>query len=139
MAENEVRMDPTLRMLMEKAMKGENNEFEFIKNLQERSVAKTLLHGTKLIVRHFRLLEKSSEAVYNELIKEGKQSPDALLWCMQFKQCVKFYQKEADILKDMLKEYHAYVFGGNVIKTLLGINRRKEELVDYRKLPLRLF
>ena len=85
------------------------------------------------------ILKHYPSEVYNELIKEGTQSPDALLWCIQFKQCVKFYQKEADILKDMLKEYHAYVFGGNVIKTLLGINRRKEELVDYRKLPLRLF
>ena len=39
----------------------------------------------------------------------------------------------------MLKEYRAYVFGGNIMKTLLGFYRAEDDMVDYRTLPWKLF
>lgn len=139
MEDEEVKIDPTFKQLVEKALANENQPFQFIGSLTEWSVAKTCISATKKIIKLFKSLETNSAMTYVELIKQGKQSTEVLLAHIQFKQCVKFYEKELATLKDMIKEYHAYVFGGNVMKTLLGIYRAERDMVDYRTLPWRLF
>ena len=139
MENEEVKIDPTFKQLVEKALANENQSFQFIGNLTEWSIAKTCVRATKKIIKLFKSLEENSALTYVELIKYGKQSTEVLLANIQFKQCVKFYEKELATLKDMLKEYHAYVFGGNLMKTLLGVYRAEEDMVDYRTLPWRLF
>ena len=139
MEDEEVKIDPTFKQLVEKALANENQPFQFIGSLTEWSVAKTCISATKKIIKLFKNLETNSAITYVELIKQGKQSTEVLLAHIQFKQCVKFYEKELATLKDMIKEYHAYVFGGNVMKTLLGIYRAENEMVDYRTLPWKLF
>ena len=139
MEKEELKIDPTFKLLVETALANENQPFQFIGSLAEWSAAKTCISATKKIVKLFKNLEENSAKSYVELIKNGKQSTEVLLANIQFKQCVKFYEKELDTLKDMLKEYHAYVFGGNVIKTLLGIYRSEQDMVDYRTLPWKLF
>lgn len=139
MEDEEVKIDPIFKQLVEKALANENQPFQFIGSLAELSVAKTCIGATKKIVKLFKSLETNSALTYVELIKQGKQSTEVLLAHIQFKQCVKFYEKELATLKDMIKEYHAYVFGGNVMKTLLGIYRAEKDMVDYRTLPWRLF
>lgn len=139
MEEKEPNLDPIFKQLVEKALNNENQPFQFIGSLTEWSVAKTCVRATKKIIKLFKGLEEETALTYVELIKQGKQSPDVLMAHIQFKQCVEFYEKELFTLKDMLKEYHAYVFGGNVMRTLLGIYRKEEDKVDYRKLPWSLF
>jgi len=139
MEEKQIKIDPMFTQLIEKALANENQPFQFIGSLQDRSVAKTCIKATKKIIKLFKKLEDSSALTYVELIKQGKQSVDVLLAHIQFKQCVKFYEKELFTLQDMLKEYRAYVFGGHVMKTLLGIYREKKDMVDYRTLPWSLF
>ena len=139
MEKEEFKIDPTFKQLVETALANENQPFQFIGSLAEWSAAKTCVNATKKIVKLFKNLEESSAMSYVELIKNGKQNIEVLLANIQFKQCVKFYEKELTTLKDMLKEYHAYVFGGNVIKTLLGIYRSEQDMVDYRTLPWKLF
>ena len=139
MENREVNIDPIFKQLVEKALANENQPFQFIGNLTEWNVAKTCIRATKKIIKLFKSLEEESAMTYVELIKHGRQSTEVLLAHMQFKQCVKFYEKELFTLKDMLKEYHAYVFGGNIMKTLLGIYRDEADMVDYRTLPWRLF
>ena len=139
MEEQEYKIDPTFKQLVEKALANKNQPFQFIGSLTEWGVAKTCVKATKKIIKLFKSLEENSALTYVELIKHGKQSTEVLLANIQFKQCVKFYEKELDTLKDMLKEYHAYVFGGNVMKTLLGVYRAEKDMVDYRTLPWRLF
>lgn len=139
MEDEEVKIDPIFKQLVEKALANENQPFQFIGSLAEWSAAKTCIGATKKIIKLFKSLETNSALTYVELIKQGKQSTEVLLAHIQFKQCVKFYEKELATLKDMIKEYHAYVFGGNVMKTLLGIYRAEQDMVDYRTLPWRLF
>lgn len=139
MEEKEIKIDPVFQQLVEKALTNKNQPFQFISCLEDRAVAKTCINATKKIIKLFKKLEDSSAMTYVELIKHGKQSTEVLLAHVQFKQCVKFYEKELFTLKDMLKEYHAYVWGGNLMKTLLGIRRAEHEMTDYRKLPWKLF
>ena len=137
--EDEVRIDPMFKELVERALNNDYQPFEFIGSLTERSVARTCISATKKIIKLFKNLELSSAETYADLIREGKQSPEILLAHIQFKQCVKFYEKELFTLKDMLAEYRAYVFGGNILNTLLGVYRKEEDKVDFRKLPWKLF
>ena len=139
MKDKEVKIDPIFQQLIEKALINENRPFQFIGNLQERSVTKTCIHATKKVIKLFKQLEKSSALTYSELIKQGRQNVDVLLAHIQFKQCVKFYEKELITLKDMLKEYRAYVLSGNLMKTLLGIYRSEQDMIDYRTIPWSLF
>ena len=139
MENKEVKIDPMFKQLVDKALANENQEFEFIGSLAERSAAKICINATKKVISLFKKLEESSAMTYVDLIKQGKQNTEVLLANIQFKQCVKFYEKELATLKDMLKEYHAYVWGGNLMKTLLGIRRTENEMVDYRTLPWKLF
>lgn len=139
MEEKEFKIDPMFKELVEKALANENQDFQFIGNLTEWNVAKTCVRATKKIIKLFKGLEENSAQAYVELIKHGKQSTEVLLAHIQFKQCVKFYEKELFTLKDMLSEYKAYVWGGHVCRTLLGIYREEKDMVDYRKLPWSLF
>ena len=139
MEKEEFKIDPTFKQLVETALANENQPFQFIGSLQDRYAAKKCIHATKKVIKLFKHLEEDSALTYSDLIKQGKQNLEVLLANIQFKQCVNFYEKELATLKDMLKEYHAYVFGGNVIKTLLGIYRSEQDMVDYRTLPWKLF
>lgn len=139
MEKEEFNIDHAFKQLVETALANDSQPFQFIGSLAERSAAKTCVRATKKVVKLFKGLEENSAKSYVELIKNGKQSTEVLLANIQFKQCVKFYEKELATLKDMLKEYNAYVFSGNVIKTLLGIYRSEQDMVDYRTLPWKLF
>ena len=139
MEKEKFNADHALKQLIETALANDSQPFQFIGSLAEWSTAKACTRATKKVVQLFKNLEENSAMSYVELIKKGKQSTEVLLANIQFKQCVKFYEKEVATLKDMLKEYRAYVFGGNVIKTLLGIYRSEQDMVDYRTLPWKLF
>ena len=139
MEKEEFNIDPMFKRLVETALAGESQPFQLIGSLDEWSAAKTCVRATKKVVKLFKSLEGDSAASYVELIKKGKQSAEVLLAHLQFKRCVEFYEKEVATLKDMLKEYRAYVFGGNLMKTLLGFYRAEDDMVDYRTLPWKLF
>lgn len=139
MEKEEFNIDNAFKQLVETALANENQPFQFIGSLAEWSAAKTCVKATKKVVKLFKSLEENSAASYVELIKKGKQSAEVLLAHLQFKRCAEFYEKEVATLKDMLKEYRAYVFGGNIMKTLLGFYRAEDDMVDYRTLPWKLF
>lgn len=139
MEQEKFNIDHAFRQLVETALAGESQPFQLIGSLDEWSAAKTCVKVTKKVVRLFKRLEENSAVSYVELIKKGKQNAEVLLAHLQFKRCVEFYEKEVATLKDMLKEYRAYVFGGNLMKTLLGFYRAEDDMVDYRTLPWKLF
>jgi hypothetical protein len=39
----------------------------------------------------------------------------------------------------MLAEYRSYIWGGHVWDTLVGNDRKEEDMVDYRTLPIKWF
>jgi hypothetical protein len=44
-----------------------------------------------------------------------------------------------NIAKDMLDEYKMYVWSGHLWDTLMGNDRKEEDMVDYRTLPVKWF
>lgn len=141
MEKEETKTERLFQQLVETAIAGRHRPFEFICDLAERKAVKVCVRATKKVIGMFEGFVDESAKAYAESIKLGKQDPEALLAYSQLKQCMRFYEGELATLKDMLKEYGAYVFGGNLnwLKAIFGIRRSESDMVDYRTLPWSLF
>ena len=135
----EKKIDPLFAELLTKALSGDNSKFELISSEGMWNATRIIAHATKKVVKLFKNLVKNSEETYCEQIRAGEQDLEMLLACLQFRVCLDFYEKELETAKDMLREYRAYVTSGHIIKTILGIPRAEEDMVDYRTLPWKLF
>jgi hypothetical protein len=64
----------------------------------------------------------------------GTAEFEMILAVKQFQVCKEFYIKEADLVKDMLDEYDAYVGSGHFLdQVVLGKTRETWHLWDHRK------
>lgn len=118
--------------LVERAIKGEHSEFEFIRSWQERTAVKTYLFGTSAVIRVFKNLCKATYKTYLSQIATRTQDIQTILALKQFKQCLAFYEREFEIARDMIKEYWEYIWNWHVIDTLVGNYRAEEDLWDHR-------
>ena len=78
-----------------------------------------------------RLFKKVYKAAYENYIQNvllGIQMVNTIIIVKQLKQCVDYYQKEAEIVQDMIDEYDEYMLNGHIIDTLLGNYRPDEDL-----------
>jgi hypothetical protein len=78
-----------------------------------------------------KLFKKMYKAAYENHVKNvllGIQAVETLIIIKQLKQCVDYYQKEAEIIQDMINEYDEYILNGHIIDTLLGRPRSEEDL-----------
>lgn len=137
--EEEKKIDPLFAELLTRALSEENSKFELINSEDMWLATRQMKNATKKIIKLFESLLQNSEEMYCTQILSGQQKLDVLLAYLQFGMCLDYYKKELDILKDMLKEYRVYVTSGHIIKTICGIPRAEEDMVDYRTLPWRLF
>jgi hypothetical protein len=71
---------------------------------------------------------KSAYEAYVNDVLLGIQAANTPIIIKQLKQCVDYYQKEAEIIQDMINEYDEYIFSGHIIDTLLGRPRSEEDL-----------
>ena len=122
--------------LMQKALKGEQSTFEFIGHWGIRSLIKQYIKGVEHVIKVFTNLEKSTYKTYLSEIEQGIQNFKTILALRQFNQCRHFYEIEKLIAEDMLNEHLYYVFSGHIWDTLIGNDRKEEDLVDYRTLWL---
>ena len=118
--------------LVERAVKGKQSDFEFIRSLQERFAVKTYRFGVEAIIKIFTNLYDSTYKTYVSQIRSGTQDLQTLLALKQFKQCLVFYKQESKIARDMLKEHMEYIWNWHVIDTLIGNYRTEEDLWDHR-------
>ena len=61
--------------LVERALKGKQSDFEFIRSWQERFAVKTYRFGISAIIRIFKNLYKSTYKVYLEQVRAGMPIP----------------------------------------------------------------
>ena len=118
--------------LVERAVKGKQSDFEFIRSWQERTAVKTYQIGVAAIIRIFNNLCDSTYKTYLKQIQTGSQDLQTILALKQFKQCLAFYKMEYKITADMIKEYSEYIWNGHIIDTLLGNYRAEKDLWDHR-------
>lgn len=118
--------------LVDRALTGKQSDFEFIRSLQERFAVKTYRFGVEAVIKIFRNLYDSTYKTYVSQVKSGNQDLQTLLALKQFRQCLKFYEKERDIARDMIDEYWEYILSWHIIDTLIGNYRPLEDLWDHR-------
>ena len=113
------------------ALKGEHHKFEFIRDLSMRKACRCYKRGLKKVLKFF----KTAQKLYERSIAEGRAGLLDIMLAEQIKICVQYYQKELNIVRDMLNEYHFYMWDGhNVIASYLGKQRTALEMFDYRKM-----
>jgi hypothetical protein len=118
--------------LVERAVKGKQSNFEFIRSLSERLAVKTYCFGVEAIIKIFTNLYDSTYKTYVSQVRAGNQDLQTLLALKQFRQCLCFYRKERDIARDMIDEYWEYILSWHIIDTLIGNYRPVEDLWDHR-------
>ena len=119
--------------LVERALKGKQSVFEFIRSWPERRSLKTYQLGIDAIIKIFSNLCDETYKTYISHVKTGTQDLQTLLALKQFRQCREFYKKERDIVLDMVDEYWTYILSGHILDTLFGTYRTVEDLWDHRE------
>ena len=126
--------------LVNKALKGKQSDFEFIRTYEMCKVAKYYKISVKKVSKTFKILYKKLMKTYAKDILTGEQKLEMLMSMKQFEICYEYYKKEYELAKDMLSEYRAYLSSGHIFDQLvLNDVRSDDECVDYRELPWTIF
>ena len=126
--------------VMKKALSGKHSDFEFIRTYEACETARLYKISVKRLSKVFKNLYKKLMKSYAKDIMTDEQKLEMLMSMKQFKICHDYFEKECEIAKDMLSEYHAYLTSGHIFDQLImnGI-RSDDDCVDYRKLPWKIF
>ena len=126
--------------LVKKALKGKQSDFEFIRTYETCKVARYYKIGVKRVYKTFKTLYKKLMKTYTKDIMADEQKLETLMSMKQFEICYRYYEKEYELAKDMLSEYHAYLTSGHIFDQLvLNSVRPDDECIDYRKLSWTIF
>ena len=126
--------------IMKKALSGKHSDFEFIRTYEACETARLYKISVKRLSKVFKNLYKKLMKSYAKDIMTDEQKLEMLMSMKQFKICHDYFEKEREIAKDMLSEYHAYLTSGHIFDQLVmnGV-RSEDDCVDYRKLPWKIF
>ena len=126
--------------IMKKALSGKHSDFEFIRTYEACETARLYKISVKRLSKVFKNLYKKLMKSYAKDIMTDEQKLEMLMSMKQFKICHDYFEKEREIAKDMLSEYHAYLTSGHIFDQLVmnGV-RSDDDCVDYRKLPWKIF
>ena len=126
--------------VMKKALSGKHSDFEFIRTYEACETARLYKTSVKRLSKVFKNLYKKLMKSYAKDIMTDEQKLEMLMSMKQFKICHDYFEKEREIAKDMLSEYHAYLTSGHIFDQLVmnGV-RSDDDCVDYRKLPWKIF
>ena len=126
--------------VMKKALSGKHSDFEFIRTYEACKTARLYKISVKRLSKAFKNLCKELMKSYTKNIMADEQKLEMLMSMKQFKICHDYFEKECEIAKDMLSEYHAYLTSGHIFDQLVmnGV-RSDDDCVDYRKLLWKIF
>ena len=126
--------------IMKKALSGKHSDFEFIRTYEACETARLYKISVKRLSKVFKNLYKKLLKSYAKDIMTDEQKLEMLMSMKQFKICHDYFEKEREIAKDMLSEYHAYLTSGHIFDQLImnGV-RSDDDCVDYRKVPWKIF
>ena len=126
--------------IMKKALSGKHSDFEFIRAYEACETARLYKTSVKRLSKAFKNLYKKLMKSYAKDIMTDEQKLEMLMSMKQFEICHDYFEKECEIAKDMLSEYHAYLTSGHIFDQLVmnGV-RSEDDCVDYRKLSWKIF
>ena len=126
--------------VMKKALSGKHSDFEFIRTYEDCKTARRYKISVKRLSKVFKNLYKKLMKSYAKDIMTDEQKLEMLMSMKQFKICHDYFEKECEIAKDMLSEYHAYLTSGHIFDQLvMNSVRSEDDCVDYRKLSWKIF
>ena len=126
--------------VVKKALSGKHSDFEFIRTYEDCKTARLYKISVKRLSKVFKNLYKKLMKSYAKDIMTDEQKLEMLMSMKQFKICHDYFEKEREIAKDMLSEYHAYLTSGHIFDQLvMNSVRSEDDCVDYRKLSWKIF
>ena len=123
----------TVAQLIERALKNQHCNWEFIKSFEEFLMTLELVCAHKKIVKGFVKSTKSLYKVCRKSIKNDKSDLDVVISLTELEQTVMFYKAEIRTLEDMLQEFRAYTNKGHLAEMILGYKREEMDLYDHRR------
>ena len=126
--------------VVKKALSGQHSDFEFIRAYEDCKTARLYKISVKRLSKVFKNLYKELMKSCTKNIMADEQKLEMLMSMKQFKICHDYFEKECEIAKDMISEYHAYLTSGHIFDQLImnGV-RSDDDCVDYRKLSWKIF
>lgn len=122
-----------LTTIFEQANSAKPSEFHFICNWTDYKFYRGKRKSYRLLIR---ILNKGATRLlrgYCNSVVTGDANFLKLLAYQQLLQVIEFYEKELNTYIDMINEYEAYLFEGNLLWSFLGGYRPEEDLRDFRE------
>jgi hypothetical protein len=119
--------------LVKRAEAGEHTKFELIKAWHEYKYYKTSCRAVEMLIDSIRRSAKQLFKKYCKAIELGQADVTTLLVRNVLLRTKEFYEKEAEIIFDMITEYEAYLMNGNLLDSFFGEIRPISEMRDFRK------
>lgn len=120
--------------LIEKALTDEHNSWEFIKNITEFGIIKKTQKGLYKVIELFDRITDSLLKEYCKQLKLERADFDLLVAVKQYQHCKLFYERELELVCDMLDEYDSYIGHGYFLDQFLWRRTREPwHLWDHRQ------
>lgn len=119
--------------LLIKAQKNDHTEFELLRNLNDKLMAKTCIAAFSKISKNYKKFAKVLYKNYLKTVKLGIPSHELIVTYQELSLCSKFYADEVKIYWDMLDEFKSYLWSGHFLDVYLyGNDRTDEDMIDMR-------
>lgn len=125
--------DNAIEKLISVALKGEHQEIELLRSLDEYEVCSILRRVTMKVSKTFKKQAKKVLKQYFTEVTTGYSSIDTFKTYRTFAICASYYEAEAERVEDRLSEYKAYLDAGHWFDAFFGRERVEEDLHDFRK------
>ena len=125
--------DNAIEKLISVALKGEHQEIELLKSLDEYEVCSILRRANIKVSKTFKKQAKRLLKQYFTEITTGYSSIDTFKAYRTLAICAVYYEVEAERVEDSLSEYKAYLDAGHWLDAFFGRERAEEDLHDFRK------
>ena len=125
--------DDTVEKLISVALKGEHQEIELLRSLDEYEVGIILRRANMKVSKTFKKQAKKVLKQYFSEITTGYSSIDTFKMYRTLAICAVYYEVEAERVEDRLSEYKAYLNAGHWLDAFFGRERVEEDLHDFRK------
>lgn len=125
--ENEETKAEQIQDLIDRAVSNEHSEIEKINNLNEYLVAKSLAKGLLKLAKSF---STAAIVAYKEYIDKLKVRFDDLQLLIDYRTlslCNEFYYEEYLRVFSSIDEYRNYLSLGNLIRSIMGHDRRDDD------------
>ena len=125
--------DNAIENLISVALKGEHQEIELLRSLDEYEVCSILRRANIKVSKTFKKQAKKVLKQYFAEVTTGYSSIDTFKAYRTLAICANYYEVEAERVEDRLSEYKAYLAAGHLLDAFFGRERVEEDLHDFRK------